>query len=74
MDKVRVVLKEAERQRLQGIVSKGENKARTITRARILLLSEGGRTDQQVADALQVGLATVERIAVGQPGKGSRWH
>jgi transposase len=62
MDKVRLVLKEAERERLQGIVSKGENKARTITRARILLLSEGGRTDQQVADALQVGLATVERI------------
>src|SRR4030042_1364452 len=62
MHKERLELKEAERHKLQEIVRKGENKARVITRARILLLSAAGRTDQQVADALQVGIATVERI------------
>ena len=55
-------LSEAERQKLQEIVRKGKNKVRVITRARILLLSDDGRTDQQVADALQIGRATVERI------------
>ena len=33
-----------------------------IARARILLLSDAGRTDQQIAEALQIGNATVERI------------
>lgn len=62
MHKERLELNKAERQKLQEIVRKGENKARVITRARILLLSDTGRTDQQVAEALQVGIATVERI------------
>ena len=62
MRKEKLKLSKAERQKLQEIVRKGENKARVITRSRILLLSDEGRTDQQVADALQVGRATVERI------------
>jgi transposase len=62
MRKEKLKLSQAERQKLQEIVRKGENKARVITRSRILLLSEEGRTDQQVADALQIGRATVERI------------
>lgn len=55
-------LTETERQKLQELVRKGENKARVLTRARILLLSDQGWDDQKVADALQVGRATVERI------------
>lgn len=62
MHKGRLALNEAERQKLQEIIRKGGNKARVITRARILLLSDTGRTDRQVAEALQAGIATVERI------------
>ena len=62
MHKEIVRLTETERQKLQELVRKGENKARVITRARILLLSDQGWEDQKVADALQVGRATVERI------------
>jgi transposase len=62
MHKEKLKLSQAERQKLQEIVRKGENKARVMTRSRILLLSDEGRTDQQVADALQIGRATVERI------------
>lgn len=62
MRKEKLNLSKAERQELQEIVRKGKNKARVITRARILLLSNEGGTDQQIADALQIGRATVERI------------
>lgn len=62
MRKERLELTEPERQKLQGMVRKGENKARVITRARLLLLSDQGWGDQKVADALQIGRATVERI------------
>lgn len=62
MRKEQLELSEAERQKLREHVRKGKNKVRVITRARILLLSDEGRTDQQIADALQIGRATVERI------------
>jgi len=62
MRKEKLELTETERQKLQELVRKGENKARVLTRARLLLLSDQGWDDQQVADALQIGHATVERI------------
>jgi transposase len=62
MRKEKLELTETERQQLQELVRKGENKARVLTRARLLLLSDQGWNDQQVADALQIGHATVERI------------
>lgn len=62
MHKERLELSKTERQKLREIVRKGKNKARVITHARILLISDEDRNDQQVADALQVGRATVERI------------
>jgi transposase len=62
MRKEKLSLSKAECQKLREIIRKGENKARVITRARILLLSNEGCTDQQIADALQIGRATVERI------------
>lgn len=62
MRKEKLKLTETEYQKLHELVRKGENKARVITRARILLLSNQGWDDQKIADALQIGRATVERI------------
>jgi transposase len=62
MRKEKLELTETERQQLQELVRKGENKARVLTRARLLLLSDQGWDDQKIADALQIGRATVERI------------
>lgn len=57
----RVQLSEQERVRLQKIVRSGKDKARKITRSRILLLADGpnGKTDQEIAYALNVCLATI---------------
>jgi transposase len=59
-----VQLSAHERDRLQGIVRSGKHKARKITRCRILLLADGpnGKTDQKIADALGVCLATIFNI------------
>ena len=58
----RVKLKKHVRQCLQKIVESGEDKARKITRCRILLLADQGRTDQEISDALNVCLATIFNI------------
>jgi transposase len=60
----RVQLSARERDRLQGIIRSGKHKARKITRCRILLLADGpdGKTDQEIADALNVCLATIFNI------------
>ena len=60
----RVQLSAHERDRLQGIIRSGKHKARKITRCRILLLANGpnGKTDQEIADALNVSLATIFNI------------
>lgn len=59
-----VQLSEQERHRLQKIARSGKDKARKITRCRILLLADktGGKTDAQIADALNVCLATIFHI------------
>ena len=51
-----------ERQSLQKIVESGKDKARKITRCRILLLADKGKTDQEICDALGVCLATIFNI------------
>lgn len=60
----RVKLSEHERQYLQRIVESGKDKARKITRCRILLLADEakGKTDEQIADVLGVCLATIFNI------------
>lgn len=60
----RVQLSARERDRLQEIIRSGKHKARKITRCRILLLADGphGKTDQEIADALHVCLATIFNI------------
>jgi transposase len=66
MDKYRVTLTEEERGELQQLVSAGKAAARKLTHARILLLadtaSERGHSDEQIAEALDVGLRTIARV------------
>lgn len=56
-----VDLTEKEHSDLMKLVSSGKTSARKINRARILLLAAEGKTDQTIADALKVGVRTVER-------------
>jgi transposase len=55
-------LSQAERDHLKNLVSTGEEKARKLTHARILLKADGGWTDDEIARALDVGRATVGRV------------
>jgi hypothetical protein len=60
----RVRLRGKERRQLSDLARKGVERARVITRARILLLADESpkgprKTDQQIAETLRVGLRTV---------------
>ncbi len=62
----RVTLSNEEREHLTELVSKGRTKARTITRARILLLADENAQhaswiDARIAEALGTSSRTVER-------------
>jgi hypothetical protein len=62
-----VTLEPEERERLDRLVRSGKRSARTVTRARILLLADsadGGPAwdDARIAQALRCGLRTVERV------------
>jgi len=60
----RVKLSKDERQHLQKIVESGKDKARKITRCRVLLLADKakGKTDEEISDALGVCLTTIFNI------------
>ena len=65
--KYRVELTVEEQEELKALVSRGRGAAYKQTHARILLLSdenqaEGPMMDQEIARALKVGAATVERV------------
>lgn len=60
--KYAVKLPPKERQKLIAIVSKGENKALVIRRAHILLKSDEGRTDEEIAALLYCDSDTVRNI------------
>ena len=67
MKKYRVRLGVEEQEELKALVSRGRAAAYKQTHARILLLSdenqeEGAMLDQEIARALKVGTATVERV------------
>ena len=66
----RVFLNGKKRSNLERLVSSGTNKARTITRARILLLADEsprgisrgmGKTDKEIMDSLGVSASTVAK-------------
>ena len=61
----RVTLTEEERARLQDLTRRGTASARMMRRARTLLLAAEERTDEAIAAALQIGVATVERPRPG---------
>jgi transposase len=50
-----------ERTVLEQLLQKGKSRARKLTRARILLQADEGLTDEEIATALEVAIATVER-------------
>ncbi|MBD2536355.1 helix-turn-helix domain-containing protein [Nostoc flagelliforme FACHB-838] len=56
-----VDLSEDEVAQLQSIIKKGRHKARTITRANILLMAAEDETDSAIADRVRVHVATVQR-------------
>ena len=63
MKRVHVVkLKEEERDELMQFLRKGKSSARSQTRARILLLSDEGLEDDEIAETLKVSKSTVSRI------------
>ena len=57
-----VELRDDEQTRLRQMLNRGSEKARTLTRARILLLAHAGQTDAQIVAALQTSMSTVGRM------------
>lgn len=67
MKKYNVQLDAQQRQMLESLLSGGKEAARNQMHARILLKTDQGEqgpawTDQQIAEALDIGTATVERV------------
>ena len=60
--KYHVELAAAERQRLQAILSGGQHASRTIRRVQILLKSDQGLSDSEIAEDLEVSIPTIERV------------
>jgi len=60
--KDQVKLKPKERKLLKQFISKGSEKARKITRCRILLLANEGKTDTQIIEALKVARNTIRTV------------
>jgi len=65
--KYTVTLTQEERQMLQAMLSRGKAAARKLMRARMLLKADAaaggpGWNDDAIAEALEVGRATVERV------------
>jgi transposase len=56
-----VDLTEEERACLLALIKSGQHSARKLTRARILLLADEGKTDQEIAEALHTSTPTVQR-------------
>ena len=57
-----VRLKKEDREDLNRYLRRGKSSARSLTRARILLLADEGRSDEEIVEALKVSRTTVNRI------------
>ena len=66
----KIKLKRKEINYLHAFVKKGKKKARTLTRARILLLINKGKKDVEVQDLLLVGRSTIWRVKNNYLDKG----
>ena len=67
MKKYRVTLTAAEREELEGLLVRGKADVRKLKHAQVLLKADGapggpGWTDERIAAAISVGVATVERL------------
>jgi transposase len=74
MNKKLVALSAAKRAELCLVVRSGQLPARKVLRAKILLKADihgQGCSDQEIAQALDVGIATVERVRTRFAGEGS---
>lgn len=60
--KYRVDLKTDEREMLSGLITSGTQHVRKINHAHILLSADAGWTDQQISEALNVSVPTIERV------------
>jgi transposase len=60
--KYQVKLSQSEREHLENLVSTGTERARKLTRARILLKADAGWIDKEIVKALDVSQPTVGRI------------
>ena len=58
----KIKLSDEEREKLQKYTHKGKSFARSVTRARVLLLADAGRSDLEIVDALGVSKSTVARL------------
>jgi putative transposase len=57
-----VRLKTRDREDLNRYLRRGKSSARSLTRARILLLADEGHSDKEIVEALKVSRTTVNRI------------
>jgi transposase len=57
-----ITLREAERQQLRNYVRRGKKSARAITHARILLVADAQRSDEEITLLLGVNRTTVHRV------------
>lgn len=57
-----IKLKKKDKKILEQLVIKGSQKARTITRSRILLMANDGKTDTQIIEALNVARNTIRTV------------
>ena len=55
-------LEEGEREELTSYLRRGKSSSRSLTRARILLLADEGRSDEEISDVLKVSKSTASRI------------
>jgi len=59
---VKIKLKKREINYLKIFVKKGNRSARSVTRARILLLANKGKKDVEIQDLLTIGRSTIWRV------------
>lgn len=58
----KVELSQEERSQLNRLTTQGTEKVRKVKRAKILLLADEGKKDQEIAERVEVSVGTVERI------------
>jgi len=67
---IKIKLKKREINYLNAFVRKGKEKARTLTRARVLLLINKGKKDAEIKNLLSVGRSTIWRVKNNYLDKG----